>query len=153
MDDDVVGDEVAQARDVEVVGLFFADVLDRLDFVPPDVGVAELFEGGGGGRRRQLGDQSARGSSACRRASCELRGRPVSSLTAGPDPVALGQQHVIPDLGGSVSVLVERGAASRRARTSACSASLPGTRTSSQNRRRLSCEVILISRATLPVPS
>ena len=70
VDDDVVGDEVAQARNVEVVGLFFPHVLDRLDLVPPDVGVAELLERGRGDGRRQLCDEAAGRGSARRRASC-----------------------------------------------------------------------------------
>ena len=45
VDDDVVGDEIPQSRYIEIVGLFFTDILDRLDFVPPDVRVAELLQG------------------------------------------------------------------------------------------------------------
>ena len=61
VDDDVVGNEIAQSRHIEVVGLFFADVLDRLDLVPPDVGFAKLLEGRRGERLGQLGDESTRG--------------------------------------------------------------------------------------------
>ena len=97
MDDDVVGDEVAQARHVDVVGLFFPDVLDRLDLVPPDVGVAQLLEGGRAGRHGQLGDETRRGA-ALANVPVVVAGPPSRLAHVGPRTLALRQQDLVPDL-------------------------------------------------------
>jgi hypothetical protein len=95
--DDVVGDEVAQPGDIEIVGLFFADVLNRGDLVPPDVRVGQLLERGRGGRLGKLGYEARR-----RAAGADMpvvAAGPSGELAdLGPGSIALCEQDVVPDL-------------------------------------------------------